>query len=102
MNIGPSTNADLDFQMADNEPPSSVGISSVHLQSSDVARRVVEHLDRTTPTPQKKVNELKMASSWRKPQSSSDTGIMNGLTIEQPVVEGSDAQKKSRHVATLL
>ncbi|XP_026454553.1 nuclear pore complex protein NUP1-like isoform X2 [Papaver somniferum] len=92
--IGPSTNADIDFQMANNIPPSSVGISPVHPQSSDVARRILEHLDRAIPTPQKKVNELKMASSWRKPQSSSDTGVLNGLTYEQPhVVEGSDAQK---------
>ncbi|KAI3848563.1 hypothetical protein MKX03_011259 [Papaver bracteatum] len=92
--IGPSTNADIDFQMANNKPPSSVGISPVHPQSSDVARRILEHLDRAIPTPQKKVNELKMASSWRKPQSSSDTGVLNGLTYEQPhVVEGSDAQK---------
>ncbi|XP_026387703.1 nuclear pore complex protein NUP1-like isoform X1 [Papaver somniferum] len=91
--IGPSTNADIDFQMANNIPPSSVGISPVHPQSSDVARRILEHLDRAIPTPQKKVNELKMASSWRKPQSSSDTGVLNGLTYEQPhVVEGSDAQ----------
>ncbi|KAI3962913.1 hypothetical protein MKW92_050650 [Papaver armeniacum] len=92
--IGPSTNADIDFQIANNKPPSSVGISPVHPQSSDVARRILEHLDRAIPTPQKKVNELKMASSWRKPQSSSDTGVLNGLTYEQPhVVEGSDAQK---------
>ncbi|XP_026454558.1 uncharacterized protein LOC113355822 [Papaver somniferum] len=91
--IGPSTDADVDFQMANNKPPSNVGISPVHPQSSDVARRILEHLDRAIPTPQKKVNELKMASSWRKPQSSSDTGVLNGLTYEQPHVEGSDSQK---------
>ncbi|XP_026384106.1 nucleoporin nup124-like [Papaver somniferum] len=61
--IGPSTDADVDFQMANNKPPSSVGISPVHPQSSDVARRILEYLDRAIPTPQKKVNELKMASS---------------------------------------
>ncbi|KAI3901204.1 hypothetical protein MKX01_018333 [Papaver californicum] len=92
--IGPSANANIDFQMVTNKPPSSVGISPVHPQSSDVARRILEHLDRTIPTPQKKANEFKMASSWRKPLSSSDTGVLNGLTNEQPhVVEGSDAQK---------
>ncbi|KAI3911812.1 hypothetical protein MKX01_038254 [Papaver californicum] len=85
--IGPSTNANIDFQMVTNKPPSSVA------QSSDVARRILEHLDRTIPTPQKKANELKMVSSWRKPQSSSDTGVLNGLTNEQPRVEGSDVQK---------
>ncbi|MCL7047236.1 hypothetical protein MKW94_005610 [Papaver nudicaule] len=90
------TSTDIDFQTVNKKPPGGVGISPVHPQSSDVARRILEHLDRTIPTPQKKGNELKMASSWRKPQSSSDTGVLNGLTKEQPhVVEGSDAQKST-------
>ncbi|KAL6226329.1 hypothetical protein ACLB2K_000291 [Fragaria x ananassa] len=56
------------FQSIDRKSSSSqVG---VHPQSSQLARTILEHLDRNSPTPRDKSEELKLATEWKKPPTS--------------------------------
>ncbi|KAF8406930.1 hypothetical protein HHK36_006051 [Tetracentron sinense] len=60
-------------------PSFNVGVSTIHSQSSEVARKILEHLDRTVPTPKEKSAELKLATAWKKlPSSEFSTGMSNG------------------------
>lgn len=47
-----------------------VGVSTVPPQSTQIARKILEHLDRKVSTPAEKSLELKLATAWRKPISS--------------------------------
>lgn len=49
---------------------SEVGTPTVPPHSSQIARTILDHLERTQPTPNNKSAELKLATSWRYPQSS--------------------------------
>lgn len=65
------------FQLADRKPPSSeVGIPPVHPHTSQMARTILEHLERNLPTPKEKSAELELATSWKKIQSSNVTTSM--------------------------
>ncbi|KAK4798161.1 hypothetical protein SAY86_030487 [Trapa natans] len=43
-----------------------IGVPTVPRHSSQMARKILEHLDRNYPTPKDKHTELKLATSWRK------------------------------------
>lgn len=59
------------FLSLDNKPHSNeVSVPTVHPQSSLMARKILEHLDRNPPTPKEKLDELKLATTWKKPSSS--------------------------------
>ncbi|KAJ0238675.1 Nucleoporin-like protein [Hirschfeldia incana] len=47
-----------------------VGTPTVPRHSSQIARTILDHLERTQPTPKDKSAELKLATSWRYPESS--------------------------------
>lgn len=49
---------------------SEVGTSTVPTHSSQIARTILDHLERAQSTPKNKSAELKLATSWRLPQSS--------------------------------
>lgn len=56
------------FQSIDRKSSSSqVG---VHPQSSQLARTILEHINRNSPTPKDKSEELKLATGWKKPPTS--------------------------------
>ncbi|XXG55925.1 hypothetical protein AAC387_Pa03g3475 [Persea americana] len=59
--------------------------STVHPHSSEMARRILEHLDRAVPSPKEKVHELKIAVSGQKPLPEVSTGMLNGQH-SQPVM----------------
>ncbi|MBA0693735.1 hypothetical protein Goari_004086 [Gossypium aridum] len=59
-----------DIQSVDGNRSSEMGIPPVHPHSSQMARTILEHLERTLVTPKKKSEELKIATSWKKSQSS--------------------------------
>ncbi|EXC04106.1 hypothetical protein L484_012343 [Morus notabilis] len=60
------------FQSVDRKNRSfDVGVPTVHPQSSQIARTILEHIDRNPPTPKDKSEELKLAIAWKKPVSSS-------------------------------
>ncbi|PIA57003.1 hypothetical protein AQUCO_00600015v1 [Aquilegia coerulea] len=86
---GTSKSSITQFQSLD----ASVGLSSSHSQSNDMAKKILEHLDRTTLTPEKKSAELKMATSWRKPSSSESTINVAKAPVSNPMVEGSKSQQ---------
>ncbi|CAA7059057.1 unnamed protein product [Microthlaspi erraticum] len=54
----------------DKHQGSEVGTPTVPPHSSQIARTILDHLERTQPTPNNKSAELKLATSWRYPQSS--------------------------------
>ncbi|KAK2645916.1 hypothetical protein Ddye_021111 [Dipteronia dyeriana] len=59
------------FQSLENKPASvEVSAPTVHPHSSQMARTILEHLERNPPTPKQKSAELKLATSWKKTQSS--------------------------------
>ncbi|XP_028753908.1 LOW QUALITY PROTEIN: nuclear pore complex protein NUP1 [Neltuma alba] len=73
------------FHSLDNKPEGSgVALPTVHMHTSLMARRILEHIDRNPPTPQQKSAELKLATKWKNPESSDNVnGVLsnenNGL-----------------------
>lgn len=63
---------------SENKAPRYSFSSTVHPHSSDMARRILEHLDRAVPSPKEKANELKLAVSERKPLPEVSAGRLNG------------------------
>lgn len=53
-----------------NHKGSGVGTPTVPIHSSQTATTILDHLERTQPTPKNISAELKLATSWRYPQSS--------------------------------
>ncbi|XVF88359.1 hypothetical protein PTKIN_Ptkin19aG0044600 [Pterospermum kingtungense] len=64
------TSSSLPFQSIDSNRSSEKGIPPVHPHSSQMARTILERLERNVATPIEKSNELKIASSWKRSQSS--------------------------------
>ena len=58
------------FQSVDGNRSSEMGIPPVHRHSSQMARTILEHLERNLATPKEKSDELKIATSWKRSQSS--------------------------------
>ncbi|XP_022729499.1 nuclear pore complex protein NUP1-like [Durio zibethinus] len=58
------------FQSVDGNRISDIGIPPVHPHSSQTARTILEHLERNLATPKEKSNELKIATSRKRSQSS--------------------------------
>ncbi|CAH8285969.1 unnamed protein product [Eruca vesicaria subsp. sativa] len=61
------------------------GTPTVPRHSSQIARTILDHLERTQPTPKDKSAELKLATSWRFPQSSK--------TVEQSISNINNVKK---------
>ncbi|KAK8597875.1 hypothetical protein V6N13_095271 [Hibiscus sabdariffa] len=57
------------FQLVDKNS-SEMGMPPVHPHSSQMARTILDHLDRILATPKEKSEELKIATSWKISQSS--------------------------------
>ncbi|XP_061344440.1 nuclear pore complex protein NUP1 [Gastrolobium bilobum] len=47
-----------------------LGAPTVHMHSSLMAKKILEHIDRNVPTPKAKSTELKLATKWKYPESS--------------------------------
>ncbi|XP_024181946.1 nuclear pore complex protein NUP1 isoform X3 [Rosa chinensis] len=87
------------FQSIDRKPSSSqVG---VHPQSSQIARTILEHINRNSPTPKDKSEELKLAIAWKKPptsdipslnQNGDDSSLLGGSSSRKVIIN--DNQKK--------
>ncbi|KAL9443355.1 hypothetical protein AB3S75_016670 [Citrus x aurantiifolia] len=82
------------FQLADRKPLSSeVGVPPVHPHSSQMARTILEHLERNLPTPKDKSAELGLATSRKKIQSSVSTSVASEQNIFLNF-RGCDSSKK--------
>lgn len=87
------------FQSIDRKPSSpQVG---VHPQSSQIARTILEHINRNSPTPKDKSEELKLAIAWKKPptsdipslnQNGDDSSLLGGSSSRKVIIN--DNQKK--------
>lgn len=61
-----------------SKPQSSgVGVPMVHPHTNQMARKILEHLDRSQPSPKDKSAELERAATWKKPESSNATNVMS-------------------------
>lgn len=61
------TSNTLEPRWADDRPQSlDIGVPTIPRHSSQMARKILEHLDRKIPTPKEKYAELKLATSWKK------------------------------------
>ncbi|KOM40050.1 hypothetical protein LR48_Vigan04g024800 [Vigna angularis] len=49
-----------------------VGVPTVHMHSSLMAKKILNHIDRNIPTPKEKFAELKQAAKWRNSESSTE------------------------------
>lgn len=56
---------------------SEAGVPTVHPHATQLARKILEHLDRNPPTPRDKSLELELAAKWKKPESSDVTNIVS-------------------------
>ncbi|KAI4298103.1 hypothetical protein MLD38_034036 [Melastoma candidum] len=65
---------------------SEVGVPTVPSHSSQVARKILEHLDRTFPTPKDKTAELKLAFAWKPESPISTQGTATVTEMEQTSV----------------
>lgn len=46
------------------------GVPTVHMHTSLMAKKILDHIDRNIPTPKEKSAELKFAAKWKNPESS--------------------------------
>jgi hypothetical protein len=61
-----------------SKPQSSeVGVPMVHPHTNQMARKILEHLDRSQPSPKDKSAELERAATWKKPESSDANNVMS-------------------------
>lgn len=87
----------------DRKNPSFImGTPTVHPHSSQIARTILEHIDRNPPTPKDKLEELNLAIAWKNSISSStlslDPNGQNSLNIkgsDSHAIVSLDGQKKS-------
>lgn len=90
------TNSSSKFLFLDSKPQSSeVSVPNVPTQSRQMARKILEHLERNPPTPKDKFAELMLATSWKKPQSSDATAIIPNKHNSLPLLGGLDSSKHS-------
>ncbi|KAK9149629.1 hypothetical protein Scep_008386 [Stephania cephalantha] len=88
--VEPRASTSRNFSLTSSKPHS--GVSAVHPQSTDTAKKILEHLDRTILTPQKKMTELKLATSWRR-TSSELAAIPTSPQTTHSHVEGSSSHQ---------
>ena len=67
----------LNFQTAEGSKY-NIGPSSVHPKSSQMARKILEHLDRTVPSPKEKMVQLKLEKTGTKDFLNSACLAMDG------------------------
>jgi len=48
-------------------------VPTVHMHTSLMAKKILEHIDRNIPTPKEKSAELKLATKWKNAESSDNT-----------------------------
>ncbi|XP_058764142.1 nuclear pore complex protein NUP1 isoform X2 [Vicia villosa] len=63
-------------------------VPTVHTHTSFMAKKILEHIDRSIPTPKQKSDELKLATKWKNPDFSANTS-----TISSNEDNGSDKPK---------
>lgn len=82
------------IQSGDRKPVSSeVGVPTVHPHSSQMARTILEHLERNPPMPKDKSAEINRATLWRKHQSSDVANLVSGGHNSNPHNGGPESSK---------
>ncbi|PIN26701.1 hypothetical protein CDL12_00536 [Handroanthus impetiginosus] len=82
------TNGASKYWSGDNVLGSSDGgISNHNISSSQAVRKILEHLDRTKPTPKEKEAELKLVTAWRRSSPEPTDNIRDEKISSLPVGE---------------
>lgn len=65
------------FFSKDNKPQGTeTGVPTVHMHTSLMARKILEHIDRNPATPREKSAELRLATKWKNPESTVDVNTV--------------------------
>ncbi|KAF7806397.1 nuclear pore complex protein NUP1 [Senna tora] len=64
------------FRSLDKPQGTGMGVPTVHMHTSLMARKILEHIDRNPPTPKEKSTELKLATKWKNPESPDDADVL--------------------------
>ncbi|CAN1215994.1 hypothetical protein LINPERPRIM_LOCUS463 [Linum perenne] len=78
-------------------PYSEVTVTTVPSHSSQIARKILEHLDRNPATPKEKSAELKLATSWKNPEYSNHNSLPQFGILDSSGKSNQVHQKKSVH-----
>ncbi|XP_020207716.1 nuclear pore complex protein NUP1 isoform X1 [Cajanus cajan] len=79
-----------------------VGVPTVHMHTSLMAKKILDHIDRNIPTPKEKSAELKLATKWKNPESSSgfstilsneDNGLLKLNDVSPHKYDGFEGKK---------
>lgn len=93
---GETSRSSLLWSVDGKSRDSEVGTSTVHPHSSQVARTILEHLERKVPSPKDKSDELKLATSWRKSNSSDASAILPKERHSLSYFGGFDSKNKDQ------
>ncbi|XVE71459.1 hypothetical protein DITRI_Ditri10aG0152400 [Diplodiscus trichospermus] len=85
------------FRSVHSDRSPEMGIPPVHPHSSQMARTILEHLERNLATPKEKSNELKIATSWKRSQSSDANAAVPKGHNDLPYL-GSDSSKSREQI----
>ncbi|KAJ6807697.1 uncharacterized protein M6B38_171000 [Iris pallida] len=91
----PSKGGFLNLQSTNRDDEASefaAGSLTVHPQSSKMAKRILEHLNRTVPSPKEKSSELKLAIARTTPRPTSSALVKDGQN-DNPVISVSKEQR---------
>ncbi|KAL2340462.1 hypothetical protein Fmac_008402 [Flemingia macrophylla] len=89
-----------------NHKPKSfqVGDPTVHMHTSLMAKKILDHINRNIPTPKEKSAELKLATKWKNPESSidfstilsnEDNGLLKSNDVSPHKYDGFEGKKST-------
>ncbi|KAM4133190.1 hypothetical protein ACJW30_01G309700 [Castanea mollissima] len=80
MEIGGTSSTSKPQSLYSKPHSSEKAVAAVHPHTTEMARKILEHIDRNPPTPKDKTSELKLVATWKKPESSV---VSNALSNER-------------------
>ncbi|XVF34642.1 hypothetical protein REPUB_Repub18cG0076400 [Reevesia pubescens] len=89
------------IQSVDSNRSSEMAIPPVHPHSSQMAMTILELLERNIATPKKKSDELKIATSWKRSQSSDSNAAVSKRDNSLPYL-GLDSSKSKDQINNRL
>nr|XP_023893689.1 nuclear pore complex protein NUP1 isoform X1 [Quercus suber]POF21385.1 nuclear pore complex protein nup1 [Quercus suber] len=80
MEIGGTSSTSKPQSLYSKPHSSEKAVAAVHPHTTEMARKILEHIDRNPPTPKDKTSELKLVATWKKPESSV---VLNAMSNER-------------------
>ncbi|KAK6945112.1 hypothetical protein RJ641_026214 [Dillenia turbinata] len=92
---GTTSSSSKHFSLSNKPDSFEVSTPTAHPRSTLMAKQILEHLDRTVPSPKDKAAELKLASSWRKTTRSEVATILSNEQISSTHAAFFDSDKNA-------